>query len=189
MPHLVASETAFWLSVCSCRAACCRAAWLKPRAWRRSWVPWPGPWPQVHSRIPGAVTLFTEPELPLGTKLGIKEKLPPVCCLQDECKQRCFACETTKFCGFQRIPCTSPNTPHHPCFLPPRWLITCYSPTDLSSSSPTEKKQEQKIPPTQPQHPVGMPDVYIGFLEPCMEKSPDGQGINIIQARLLLFGV
>lgn len=62
-------------------------------------------------------------------------------------------------------------------------------PTDLSSSSPTEKSRSKRYPQHRPTHPVGMPDVYIGFLEPCMEKSPDGQGINIIQARLLLFGV
>lgn len=159
------------------------------RAWQSSQIPWPGCWPQAHPHIPGAVTLFMESELPLGTTLEIKEKLPPIFRLQDKCKQRCFASKTTKFCGFLRMFCTSPNTPCSLLFLPLCWPLMSYSLSlGLSLMKSHKKKLGQNILPTQSQHPMGMPDTYVGFLGMCAGRSPVSRGYTTFNPDVSCFG-
>lgn len=56
------SEAARWWSISSRRDAGCHAACPRQparcRAWQRSQIPWPGPRPQVHLHIPGALILL-----------------------------------------------------------------------------------------------------------------------------------
>ena len=159
------------------------------RAWQRSQIPWPGPRPQVHLRIPGAVTLLPAfHRARAATRHQIRNKGKTVArILFARQMQRCFVFETTKFCSLQRIPCVFPNTPCPLLFLLPPWLITCcplsYQPSLIM---PQRKKQEKNTSPPKPQHAVGKPDVYIGFLGTCMEKSLDGQGLHVIPSRPFL---
>lgn len=151
------------------------------RAWQRSQIPWPGPRPQVHLRIPGAVTLIPAfHRARAATRHQIKNKRQThVFCFRDKCKQRCFAFATTKFCRLQRIPYISSDTHCSLLFLPCSCASCSYRP---SFSMPQRKKQEQSISIPKPWHPGGNSGACIGILRTCMKKSPDGQGLYLIQS-------
>lgn len=118
--------------------------------------------------------LFTEPELPLDTKSRINDK--HIFCFWGQCKQRYFAFATTKFCKeFLASPLMLTVL-----FLPPSCASCSYWPALITSQR--KKKQEQSISIPNPWHLGGKSDVCIGILGTCMKKSPDGQGLYLIQS-------
>lgn len=160
------------------------------RAWQRSQIPWPGRRPQVHLHIPGAVILLPAfHRARAATRHQIRNKGETgtyIFCLQGKRKdilllkpqnssvyKEFLVCPLTLLVLFSSYP-TLGSSHAAPC------------PADLPSSCPGEEKQEQNISLPKPQHPAGKPDVSVGILGTCMEKSPDGQRLYIIQSRQLV---